>query len=198
MTAIIIKRKLFKEEINEIINLTARDKSIILYTSVSIPDILKDLTFHNPELNELLKKKINYDIIKKTIDFGQKKIEGKSISDWLTVDKASVWHYHKFRIYFSIRNLFIEVTEINEILKSFDRIILFTSDTRLERLIPVKQEQKIDFRCRHIKPKKDYLSFIHYIAYVKLRFLQNIFVPVRKARHMVFNATIPVTYLDIP
>ena len=198
MTAVIIKRQLFKEEINEIFNLTAGDKSIKLYTSVSLPESLKNLTFHNPELNESLKKKINYDILKKTLEFGEKKIEGKSVCNWLTIDKASIWHYHKFRIYFSIRNLFIEVTEINEILKSFDNIILFTNDSRIEIQFSGKTNHKIDFRCRKVKLKKDYLSFIHYIIYIKLRFLQNIFVSVRNAKHMVFNVTIPVTYLDIP
>lgn len=198
MTAIIIKRQLNKEEIDEIIDLSAKEKSIKLYTSVSIPGKLKNLNFYNPELTESEKKKINYNIIRYTTDFGEKKIEGKTIREWLTFGKASIWHYHKFRIYFSVRNLSIELAEIKQILNLSASIILYTNDSRLKKLVPRVKDKNIDIRCRNTKLKKDYLSYIHYFAYLKLRLLQNIFISLRKAKHMVFDVTLPVTYLDIP
>ncbi len=198
MTAVIIKRQLFKEEINEILKLSAGDKLLKLYTTVSIPESLKGLTIYNPELDEPLKGKIYHDLLKKTIDFGDKIIGGKSVSNWLTIDNASIWNYHKYSIYFSIRNLFITVDEINDILKSFDNVILFTDDSRLGNLIRVKSNQKFDIRYRRIKLKKDFLSIINYTIFVKLRFIQNLFVPIKDARHMILDVVIPNTYLDIP
>ena len=104
MKAIIIKRQLSKDEIHEISKLSTDEKSVKFYSSVSLPCELKMLKLSSLELNETLKKEINYDILKKTIDFGDKTFQDKSVSEWLTIDKASIWHYHKFRIYFSVRN----------------------------------------------------------------------------------------------
>jgi len=197
MKAIFIKRQLSKDEIHEIVDLTGRNRSIKLYSSVSLPDDLKTAVLPYPDLNETSKREINYDILKKTIDFGEKIFDGKSVSEWLTVDRTSTWHYHKFRIYFSIRNLYIEAREINEISKDYDDIIIFSNDLRLEKLIR-KHNLKIDFRFMKTKPEKDYLSFLYYMLYLLYCLLQNLFVPLKNTRHIVFNVTLPVMYLDIP
>jgi hypothetical protein len=198
MKAIIIKRQLSRDEIHDIIELAGSDRDIRLYSSVSLPDELKKYRTAGLELKEPLKREINYDILKKTIDLGEKKHDGKSVAEWLTVDRASIWHYHKFRIYFSIRNLYIEAREINEILKEHNNILIFSDDVRLEKIISRGNNLKIDFRYTKTKSGKDYLSLLYYILYLIISFLKNLFVPVKNARHAIFNVTLPLRYLDIP
>jgi hypothetical protein len=198
MKAIIIKRQLSGNEINEIVELAGSDRHIRLYSSVALPDELKRYTTAYPELKESIKREINYDILKKTIDFGEKKYAGKSVAEWLTLDRASIWHYHKFRIYFSIRNLYIEAREINEILKEHNNIVIFSDDRRLEKIISRRPDLKIEFRYMKAKHRMDYLSFLYYMLYFIICFLKNIFVPVKNARHAIFRIMIPLRYLDIP
>jgi CDP-glycerol glycerophosphotransferase (TagB/SpsB family) len=198
MKAIIIKRQLSGDEIHNIIELAGSDSHIRLYPSVSLPDELRKYTTANLELNEPLKRKINYDILKKTIDFSEKKYDGRSVAEWFTVERASVWHYHKFRIYFSIRNLYIQAAEINEILKEHNDIVIFSDDRRLEKIISHRPNLKIEFRYTKAKHRIDYLSFLYYILYFIICFVKNIFVPVKNARHAIFKIIIPLRYLDIP
>jgi CDP-glycerol glycerophosphotransferase (TagB/SpsB family) len=198
MKAIIIKRQLSGDEINEIVKLAGSDGHISLYSSVALPDELKKYNPLGFELNETLKREINYEILKKTIDFGEKRYDGRSVTEWLAFDRASIWHYHKFRIYFSVRNLYIEAGEINEILKEHNNIIIFADDRRLEKIISRNNNIKADFRYKKTKQRKDYISFLHYILYHKICLLKNIFVSLKNARHVIFNVTLPLRYLDIP
>ncbi|OQX75606.1 MAG: hypothetical protein B6D64_11370 [Bacteroidetes bacterium 4484_276] len=128
MQIIVVNRVLSWEETKDILrelNKVNGDRTE-LYANVELPETLKDYTHGKIGLTPEEKKQINYDVFEKMLNFGEKEIEGKKITDVLTVEKASIWHYHKFRIYFLLRNLYYEIELIEKLKKEYREVLYFT------------------------------------------------------------------------
>jgi hypothetical protein len=87
------------------------------------------------------KKAINYDIINKVIAFGDRVTNDNAISSHFAFDAfSSVWYYHKFRLYFNIRNKHYEISLINKLFKRYDEIDVFNT-LNLKEYFPKKIRQ---------------------------------------------------------
>jgi hypothetical protein len=99
------------------------------------------------------KRKINYDIIDKVNAFGDRVISDDSISNHFAIDDfSSIWYYHKFRLYFTIRNKYYEIRLINKLFNRYDVIDVFSSfnlmehfSKKLQQFLP-SRKSKINFK----------------------------------------------------
>ncbi len=121
MEAIVINRLLTKDE-EQSVHDSLQTKEVDLFSSTSVPEKLKQFPINKIELSVEDKKKLNHDIFKRIIEFGDQKIQDTYITDLLTIDKASIWHFNKFRSYFIISNLYHEIIVIENLTKKYDSI----------------------------------------------------------------------------
>jgi len=169
MKAIVIKRKLSDSEIFEIQKLIEESNQYELFVSDdSIPEFSK----YNPKFFELdtdKKREINYDILSRILAFGDKTIEGKSISDWLAFNNSSIWYYHKFRTYFFVRNLYYKIAEVEYFSKNYEEVKYFTSNKSLANYSAIPENVNIYYQSPENKTKTNYLSFIKYLIFIFFR-----------------------------
>ena len=101
-TAILINRVISASEISEISSISSGAEPPEIFTTSRI-----DYPFSATLLNEdsETKKNINFQVMDRILEFGDLQIQDKTLSEHLTFNGLSLWHYHKFRIYFQLRNL---------------------------------------------------------------------------------------------
>ncbi len=124
MKAVVINRALNKKEQNALQKILNSDVKI--YRRPDIPSYFS--SFANDELipeNDEEKKRINYDLFDEVLNFGELKIEHKAITDWFRFGSVSLWHYTKLSTYFSVRNLYYEISFIRKLLKRYDKIYYY-------------------------------------------------------------------------
>jgi hypothetical protein len=63
------------------------------------------------ELQPESKRRINYRMMDELLALGDLEVNGLVFADLFRVEQASLWHYHKFRIYFAVRNLYYELEQ---------------------------------------------------------------------------------------
>ena len=149
-TAIVIKRKLSNIEIHEIEQLLIDYPQTVVYSEGNIPKKLNHVNSLFLELDPKEKKRINFQVMDQVLAFGETVITDKTITDMLTFGKASIWHYHKFRIYFHIRNYIYDLTMLQNIASKNDKVFYFGSNKLLAnnpqltgKIVPsVKPEEK--------------------------------------------------------
>ena len=130
--AIVIHRLLSLNEIQEIKSGSQHSPDTEIYsgTSQQLPFPVKVL-----EQDAEIKRNINFRTMDELLNFGEKLIENKTITEWLTTNNMSLWHYHKFRIYFLLRNL------------SYESALADDFSSRFESISWYAQSQDIEFLC---------------------------------------------------
>ncbi|NOX48734.1 MAG: hypothetical protein GXO89_17330, partial [Chlorobi bacterium] len=132
MQAILIKRVLRNDELADVEKrYSSGEYDIFTSGDNFLPREIK-FTVCSVSLEPEQKKEINYRIFRTVISFGDKLVNGKSVKDWLKVDNTSIWYYHKFRIYFLLRNLFYEIEEIRQISKRYSNVLVYTNNSILK------------------------------------------------------------------
>lgn len=180
--AILVLRKPSQDEVDFILK-EIKSKKAVLYAGGEFQVLFGD-DAKIIELDTSEKSRINYDVLEKILAFGDKMIDGKSISQHLAFAKyASIWYYHKFRIYFLIRNKHYDIFLIKTLQKEHDNLVVYSSHNL---------ESYFDSKVVVINPireiKKDYLSMFYYI----LLFVSRIFVgvfsrSVRSAKYLLLD-----------
>ena len=171
MEIIVVNRLLEKEEEDHISGcLTSADRDIQLYSNITLSDKLERFSKGSIELSSDEKREINYELFRHVLNFGEIKIGETAITDLLMVEKASIWHYHKFRTYFFIRNLTYEIRLIEKLSKSHQRITYYGESGYLK-------EYPFSFPglTIHVKESKqtkvNYRTLIAYSAFFIIRAL---------------------------
>lgn len=187
---IIINRTLTDLEIGEIRNLAESGAEVFSLSGNNAPDFAKRISI-DPED----KKSINYKTISEVLLFGDLRCGSKTVSEHFAIGKASVWHYHKFRIYFAVRNLLYFLEPVKEMFDTFDDHIWFMdSDARfLQNIYP-----SIDFRYL-IQERKESINFLDLISYLflaKLRVLRCVFSRKRNPEYLVYFSEKYSTVMD--
>ncbi|MEZ5196498.1 MAG: CDP-glycerol glycerophosphotransferase family protein [Bacteroidales bacterium] len=198
MEAIIINRKLADQEEEKILQILKQDKNPKLFANVELPASLDKYCSGPAELSSEEKREINYRIIDKVIDFGEMKIDNRAITDILTFEKVSIWHYHKFRTYFSIRNLYYEIELINQLGSKYSRIYYYSENVLL---------QEIRFESAEINictPQVNRSNFskktaFHFSIFFIIRALLGVFqLPgLKNKKHIVIDHAIKQTCLNL-
>jgi hypothetical protein len=198
MEAIFINRVLSNEEEADILSRLSSGNSYTLYSNVKISKQLSSFSKGTLELSPKEKKKINYDIFEKVIQFGEIKINGEAITDLLMIEKASIWHYHKFRIYFYIRNLFFEIDLLEKLGKTHKNIFYYTDQSALTNFHFSAPEINI-FPSTPTSSKSDKLSILNYLLFCFLRIIISL-NPKRRLKnkkHIIIDHSIKQTCLNL-
>ncbi len=133
--AVIIDRPLAYREKQEL-KLLANSGGVAMFTTD--PAFLQGLPLL--ESDEEVKRSINEKALQAVLDFGDRNFDGHSISQLLTIGGATTWYYHKFRIYFRLRNLLYKTATINKLSENYEEITFFTGQNILgdSGLLPEK------------------------------------------------------------
>ena len=198
MKAIVVKRKLLPAESSEIANLLINSN----YQLFSIFNLSKDMgNLSKPaySIDDSIKKNINYEIFQKVNDFGDKKINDKTVAELLKYDNASIWHYHKFRIYFFVLNLYYEITELKYYSDNFDSVEYYTSNNNLKLYNDSSPKINIHYSSEKTKHKLNLCSLFNYIIYIKLKILISLFTSYnfKSRKHIIIDHSPKQTCIDI-
>ena len=198
MEAIFINRELTKSEETGILNKVSSGSDYALYSNVELSEKLSTYSKGPIELNPEEKKKINYDIFDKVIRFGEIKINGKAITDLLMIEKASIWHYHKFRVYFFIRNLFFEIDLLEKFSKTYKKVFYYTNQSALVNFSFSSTEINI-FPSAPTSTKSDKIPILNYLLFFFLRTIASLNLKrrLKNKKHIVIDHSIKQTCLNL-
>lgn len=168
---IIINRLVSASELDEITRQKENGAEIFSISGKNQLPFAEQLTL---DLEE--KREINYSIMSEVLRFGDLEIGSKTFSELFYFGSASIWHYHKFRIYFAVRNLMYFLSPVQKKFDSFTGHLWFVSEEikPLQRLFP-----DVEFRFSPAK-KKEPVNFWHLFGYatlIKIRFIKQWFKP---------------------
>jgi CDP-glycerol glycerophosphotransferase (TagB/SpsB family) len=197
MEAILINRKLSRKEEAEILSELSAGKKYDIFSNVEVSDELQPFIRGIFELSPEEKKKINYEIFERVLQFGEIKIDGTAITDLLMVGKASIWHYHKFRTYFQIRNLFFEIRLIEKLKLKYAGLICYTSNK--EELGYKFGDPQPTIKLQKTNPQKlNYTSVFSYLIFFLFRIIRgSTSLKLRNRKHLIIDHAIKQSIIDI-
>jgi hypothetical protein len=180
--AIIVLREPEASETEHILKAVG-DESIDLYSVEEFAALFADKA-SIIELSAKQKSQINYDVLNKLLAFGDKRIDGKSVSQHLSFAKhASIWYYHKFRIYFLIRNKHYDLSLITALQKEYDNLVVYSNNN-----LGLYLDGHVDIINPRRKVKKDYLSMFYYALFLVSRIVIGVFSKsVRSAKYLLLD-----------
>lgn len=187
---VIINRTLTDLEMIEIRHLAENGAEVFSFAGNNAPEFAKRI-YTDPED----KKSINYETMSEALLFGDLRCGSQTVSEHFSVGKASVWHYHKFRIYFAVRNLMYFVEPLKESFDTFeDHLWYVDSDARvLQKIYP-----EVDFHFSASKKKEglNYWDLFSYLFLAKLRILRCIFSRKKKPEYLLYFTEKYSTVMD--
>ena len=198
MEAILVNRPLTGSEENDILSLLKQDETTTLYCNAAVSDELNEKSAGPLDISPEQKRDINYSAMNKVIGFGEFQYDNVTVSDLLTFENISLWHYHKFRIYFAIRNLLYEVDLINTLALQFDKLIVYTDNSLLTQYPFDQNTIKVHLNGSP-KTKFSYLTAFKYLVFFKIRFLLGFFQvrKTKRAKHIVIDHALKQTNLNL-
>lgn len=177
---IIINRPLSDSETKEIKLLAKDGAKVFALPSGANADFAQQIIFTSDE-----KRQVNYDIMDEVLRFGDLAPGDKTVADIFRIDNASVWHYHKFRVYFAVRNLMYFLKPLQQQFISFEDHCWFVSADvlQLRNIFP-----EVDFRVPESAPKSSFNFGIlfSYVILLKYRFLVYLFFSPKKPEYLLY------------
>ncbi|MEO9966682.1 MAG: CDP-glycerol glycerophosphotransferase family protein [Reichenbachiella sp.] len=82
-----------------------------------------------PELEDGLIKAINYEVREELLKLPEQKLDGQSFLRALGWNNTSIWFYHKFRLYFDVRNVLYDIRRIEILAEKFDSLLIITEQS---------------------------------------------------------------------
>ncbi len=199
MEVIVINRPLQKNEEQTLLEqLNSGIKEFALYANFPLSEELAGFSKGPIELLPDEKKAINYEIFNHVLNFGEIKIGDIAITDLLMFEKASIWHYHKFRTYFFIRNLIFEIRLIEKLSLEYQKITYYGESAFLKNYPFYFPELALHIPNVN-KSKINYRTIFNYILFFKLRVIAGLFqlMRFRKVQHIVIDHAIKQTLLNL-
>lgn len=188
---IIINRSLTESEIHEVKQLAEAGAEVFALSGNNIPDFARQISFTPDE-----KKQINYQMMDEVIRFGDLPVGDQTLADLFRIDTASVWHYHKFRVYFTVCNLMYFLKPIQNKFSSFPGHIWFVSpETKL--LQGLFSEVDFRFQSEKKKGKINFGNIFSYILLVKYRCFKQLFPAKMNPEYLLYLNERYSTVLDL-
>lgn len=177
---VIISRPLSEPEMEEVQQMAESGSAVFAFSGNDFPDFVRRIA-SSPED----KKAINYSIMSEVLGFGDLPVGDRTIAELFSIDTASVWHYHKFRIYFAVRNLMYFLKPLQQKFESFEDHCWFVdTDVRpLKRLFP-----EVDFRFPEFEVEApfNFRILFSYLALLKFRALTYLFSSKKKPEYLLY------------
>ena len=187
---IIINRLLSDSEISEVKLLEQNGASVFVLSGESPLDSAQRINLSTDE-----KKAINYQTMSEVLQFGDIPVGDQTIADLFRIDTASIWHYHKFRVYFAVRNLMYFLKPIEQHFDSFDGHRWYVS-SEIKPLQKIYPEVEFRFSTAKISQKINFSHLFSYLILTKYRFLNYIFSPNKKPEYLLYLTEKYSTVMD--
>ncbi len=184
MQYILILRELSEQEDNRVRSLESH-KDVVIVTTPSLFSLYKNSIIYK-ELSEEEKKKINYETLSQILEFGDTVVNGDTISKHFNFDGAALWYYHKFRIYFKVRNLRYELEEINKNLGGATSAIIYTENKSLRHFNFAIDKMEIIASSPKNRHSLSFWSVIQYGFVAIIRFIKSILTPISGFKNKQF------------
>ena len=97
LKTVIINRTLSATEQEEVRQLVESGAQVFSFTATDLPDFARLIA---PGRDD--KKSVNYSIMNEVLQFGDWQVDNQTVAELFSIETASVWHYHKFRVYFVV------------------------------------------------------------------------------------------------
>ncbi|MHC1774818.1 MAG: CDP-glycerol glycerophosphotransferase family protein [Lentimicrobium sp.] len=195
-TAIVINREISKVEQLEIMRMIQGDPGSEVFTTSNIR-----LPFPVTVMvqDAEIKRSVNYGEMKCLLAFGETDLDGIPLSQRLSVNGLSLWHYHKYRIYFMLRNLAYEAEMALDFSNRFDKVLWFTDGPELQIHTALPDNISCQYPVSGVKKRKNFPAMVKYLIYLKIRFIQGLLHPYKplKARHLILDRSIKQPCLDL-
>lgn len=170
MDIIVINRQLSDTEIIDIKSML-ENGNFRLYSSVGLPPALAHFKIEQPVISLPEKKEIYANALKDLLEFGDKQIDEKVVSKWLTFGAMPLWHYQRFRIYFPLRDLLLELAELRKLSIGSERVICYTGSTFLSNLPELPANIELRFNIAGQKIPINYKEIAVYTVFALFRFI---------------------------
>ena len=188
MDAILINRTLSHTEVSEIRKME-KGTDYKFFSMISIPPVLSDIRFEPSYITPSDKKQLYSETLNALLEFGDKQVSGKAISEWFTFSSMPLWHYQRFRIFFPLRDLLHELSEIQQIAAHSDKVICFASSKLLWDYPGLPVNVELRFGDSFYKEKTNYGVALTYSFFVMLRFIIGAFqmINLRGKHHLILD-----------
>lgn len=187
---VLINRPISESEIAEISRLEEQGAQIFTFSGGNQKNATRKICLSADE-----KRAINYSVMEEVLNFGDLKVGDQTIAELFRIDTASVWHYHKFRVYFSVRNLMYFLNPVSKTFESFDDQVWFVSAemSPLKRLFP-----EVDFRFPQVKTKEkiNFWELLGYSVIVFYRFSRQLLSRKKQPEYLIYLTEKYSTVLD--
>lgn len=187
---IIINRALSDSELSDIELLVEEGAKVFTLSRGDSLDFAQPIIL-TPEK----KRQINYQTMDEVLQFGDLPVGDQTVADLFRTDTASVWHYHKFRIYFAVRNLLYFLQPLQKKFSSFDDHTWYiTPEVRfLRNLFP-----EVEFIVPFEEPKSgfNFKILFSYLFVVKMRCLMYLFSSKKKPEYLLYMTEKYSTVMD--
>ncbi|HAQ20155.1 MAG TPA: hypothetical protein DCR40_13135 [Prolixibacteraceae bacterium] len=187
---VIINRQLSEQEINEIKHLAEAGSKVFFISGTNSLDFAQSISLLPEE-----KKRVNYEMMDEVLQFGDLSVGDQTVADLFRIDTASVWHYHKFRIYFAVRNLMYFLKPIQLKFSALEDHIWFVHlDAQpLQILFP-----EVDFRFPTVKSKVkfNFGNLFSYLVLIKYRLLCYLLSAKKNPEYLLYLTEKYSTVLD--
>lgn len=141
------------------------------------------------------KRQLNYQTMDEVLQFGDLPVGDQTVADLFRIDTASIWHYHKFRIYFAVRNLMYFLQPIQQQFSSFEGHVWYVGpEVRyLRNLFP-----EVEFHFPEEEPKSsfNFKILFSYIFMVKMRCLMYLFSSKKRPEYLLYMTEKYSTVMD--
>ncbi len=126
MRAIFIFRKLSQQECSEVSGKIGDDHTIFLRSDAYRLPGIGDQQLLNLSAEE--KKDINYQVMQEMLALSAVQIDNQALCDYLKIENFHLWFYHKFRVYFEIRNVAYDIERIKKVISAFEHVQIYTDN----------------------------------------------------------------------
>jgi hypothetical protein len=205
MDAILINRVLSQPEILEI-RKRVEGSDCKLFSMLDMPSELSGIKLEPLNLNPSDKKLLFTQTLNALLEFGDKQVSGKAISEWFTFGSMPLWHYQRFRIFFPLRNMMYELSELKQIASLSDNVTCFTSSNLLSEYPDLPSNIELRLGDSSDKKKTNYRVAAVYTCFAVLRFIIGAFqmMNLRGKQHLILDRSEkqacfdPVTFRSKP
>ena len=145
------------------------------------------------------KKRLNYETLDHCLTFADKIIQGKTLREWVQFGKANIWYYHKFRLYFALRNLSYDLHCLESLSAQYPTVDFYTSRQIFSQLKGLPHNLRLHVQADKPQPI-NWVNLIHFGTLLLLRFLRSLgqFSHAKKARYALFNQPQLETPVRVP
>ncbi len=177
---IIINRELSDVEVREVKQLAQSGSDVYAFPGNEIAGVSLRI-----EINPDEKRTVNFETMEEVLRFGDLRVEETTVSQLFSTDTASLWHYHKFRVYFDVTALMYFLRPVQRQFSAFDGHIWFMPKVAkpLQALFP-----NVDFRfpITHEKFSYNFTGIFKYLVLCSYRAFRQFFSLKTKSLYLVY------------